>query len=314
MSERETDDETPRASDAPTTSAPPMKEGPPMFEHHATFPLPAPTERAFAALVDPVQLSRWFAERVTIEPRSGGAFTIGGRGALGATNSITAVEPGRMLAFTWSLYDVPTEVRLRITDGKEPGTSTLEVDHVVRGALPVRNGKHFIDDLWRHHAGNLAEHLRGGSNVALPDLGSDNPEVRVSIEIAAKPAKVFRALLEPELMNKWLFATAKVDVAAGTYSYGWKYEHEGRQVAGGPTRIVELVENEKLVTDWTDWRGDPDKPLTRITWLLEPLDGGARTRVTVIHDGFEHPVDRSDYHQGWAGFLDGLSKVVAELA
>jgi uncharacterized protein YndB with AHSA1/START domain len=84
---------------------------------------------------------------------------------------------------------------------------------------------------------------------------------------------------------------------------------EGRQVAGGPTQIIELVDNEKLVTDWPDWRGDPDKPKTRVTWLLEALDGGKRTRVTIVRDRFEHPVDRSDYQQGWGFFADGLRNV-----
>lgn len=285
-----------------------------MFEHHLTFPMPVSADRAFAALVEPDQLARWFAEHVAIEPRAGGAFSFRGRGALGVGQGITAIEPGRMLAFGWTLYDVPTEVRWRITDGKEPATATLEIDHVVRGELPVRHGKHLIDDLWRYHAGNLAEHLRGGSEIFFNDLTSDRPEVRVSIEIAAKPAKVFRALLEPELMNRWLGGMAKVDVARRAYSYGWSYEHEGRQVAGGPTRILELVDNEKLVTDWPDWRGMPDKPATRVTWLLEPLDGGARTRLTLVHDGFEHPVDPSDYRKGWIGFAEELARVAVELA
>jgi uncharacterized protein YndB with AHSA1/START domain len=209
---------------------------------------------------------------------------------------------------------VPTEVRWRIVDGKEPNTSTLEIDHRVLGVLPARNPKHLIDDLWRHHAGNLAEHLKGGGNVVLPDLASDKPEVRLSIEIDAKPEKVFRALLDPDLMNRWLGGVARVDAERGEYSYGWSYEIEGRKVAGGPTRILELVENTKLVTDWPDWRGDPAKPATRVTWLLEPLDQGARTKVTIIHDGFEHPIDRSDYQQGWSFFADQLRKVVTELS
>jgi uncharacterized protein YndB with AHSA1/START domain len=285
-----------------------------MIQHHATFSLPAPAHRAFAALVEQDQLARWFAEDVTIEPRKGGRFQFRGRGALGEAHGITAIEPGRMIAFAWSLYGIPTEVCLRITEGKDASSSTLEIDHTVRGTLPVRNGKHLIDDLWRHHHGNLAEHLRGGANIALPDLASGKGEVRVSIEIAARPAKVFRALLEPELMNRWLGGIAKVDLARREYSYGWSYTFEGRQVAGGPTRIVEIVENEKLVTDWTDWRGDPDKPLTRVTWLLEPLAGGTRTKVTIVHDGFEHPVDRGDYQQGWGEFADQLAKVAAEIA
>lgn len=286
---------------------------PPGFDHQATFPLPVTVKRAFRALVEPAQLTRWFAETVSIEPRVGGVFTFGGRGAIGSGGVITAFEDGRELAFRWTVSDVPTEVRWRVVAGDDAGSSKLEIEHHVFGSLAVRKPKHFIDDLWRHYHGNLSEHLRDGTNVVLPDLASKKPEVRLSIEINAKRAKVFRALLEPELMNKWLGGAARVDIGKCEYSYGWSYEIEARQVAGGPTRIIELVENEKLVTDWPDWRGDPEKPTTRVTWLLEALDGGKRTRVTIVHDGFEHAVDRSDYQQGWSFFGDGLRKVAEEL-
>ena len=288
------------------------------FEHKCKFPLPVARDRAFRALVEPKQLERWFAEHARVEPRVGGAFAFHGRGTFGTGQTISAFEDGRMLAFKWSLYDVPTEVVLRIADGKDASSSTLEVEHRVLGTLPVRKPKHLIDDLWRHHAGNLAEHLGNGEHVALPDLTSDRPEVRLSIEINAKPSKVFRALTDPTLMRRWLGlvenAMPRVDLAKREISYGWSYEIEGRQVAGGPTKILEVVENEKLVTDWPDWRGDPDKPATRVTWLLEPLDSGARTRVTIVHDGFEHPLDRSDYQQGWAYFAGELRKVAEDSA
>jgi uncharacterized protein YndB with AHSA1/START domain len=300
-----------------TTSVmmPPNKDltMPPGFEHRATFPVPAPPERAFRALVEPTQLAKWFAETVNIEPRVGGTFTFGGRGSVGTGGAITAFdETRRELGFRWTLNDVPTEVRLRILDGDEADASKLEIEHRVLGSMAVRKAKHFVDDMWRHYHGNLRDHFEGATPV-LPDLASDKPEVRVSIEINAKPAKVFRAMLDPELMNKWLFGAARVDLAKREISYGWKYNCEGTDVAGGPTRIIELVENEKLVTDWPDWRGDPEKPTTRVTWTLEPLDGGKRTRVTLVHDGFERAVDRGDYQQGWAGFADLLRKVAEEL-
>lgn len=187
----------------------------------------------------------------------------------------------------------------------------MEVRHAVHGALPFRKPKDVVSDLWRIHAGNLTEHLRRrAGGVVLPDFTSAAPEVRASIEVAAPPTRVFRALMVPELMNQWLFdAAARVDVTRGEYSYGWSYEVDGRKVAGGPTRILELVEDQRLVTDWPDWRGDPDKPSTRVTWLLETLADGRHTRVTLIHAGFEHPVDRSDYQQGWAEFLVMLAQV-----
>jgi uncharacterized protein YndB with AHSA1/START domain len=83
-------------------------------------------------------------------------------------------------------------------------------------------------------------------------------------------------------------------------------------VSGGPTRILEVVENQRLVTDWPDWRLAPGKPSTTVTWILDPLDDGRRTRVTLIHAGFELPTDRSDYTQGWADFLAGLDRVSTE--
>ncbi len=79
-----------------------------------------------------------------------------------------------------------------------------------------------------------------------------------------------------------------------------------RDVEGGPTSILEMVPNERLVTDWGDWRGDPDVPPQTITWLLEPA--GAGTRVTVVHGGFVRAADISDYPFGWGSFLAELKK------
>jgi hypothetical protein len=76
------------------------------------------------------------------------------------------------------------------------------------------------------------------------------------------------------------------------------------KVEGGPLRILELVENERLVTDWPDWRGDRSVPLQKITWLLESI--GEQTRVTLIHSGFVRATDMSDYPFGWGFFLSRL--------
>ncbi|WP_224369529.1 SRPBCC family protein [Hyalangium versicolor] len=288
--------------------------------HQTEKTLNATPQRVFEALADSAQLEVWFAEHAKVEARLGGAFQFWGKATLGAppepdpSQKITAFEPNRVLEHGWRVLGQPSVVRYQLEPDSDASRTKLTLTHEVSGALPFRSTAHTLDDLWRMQLGNLSEHVRGRQGgVVLPDFSSREPTVRSSIEIAAAPAKVFRALLEPELMNRWLYASAKVDVAKGTYSYGWQYEVEGRQVSGGPTRIIELVENERLVTDWPDWRGEPGKPPTRVTWLLEALDGGTRTRVTVVHEGFEHAVDRSDYQQGWAGFLGKLAAVLAEV-
>ncbi len=117
----------------------------PTFEHHATFPLPVARDAAFRALVEPDQLERWFAEHVRIAARVGGAFTFHGRGALGSGQTITALRSrAALLAFGWTLYDVPTEVCWRVSDGTESDTSTLEVDHRVFGR-PARPQAEALD-------------------------------------------------------------------------------------------------------------------------------------------------------------------------
>lgn len=134
----------------------------------------------------------------------------------------------------------------------------------------------------------------------------------LSIVIDASRERVFHALIDPASMRRWLGAPApEVDARIdGRYSFGWKYQVSGRDVAGGPTRIIDSVSNERLVTNWPDWRGDPDKPTTQVAWTLESL-GPGQTKVTLVHSGFARPVDMSDYPFGWAHFIEALKADVA---
>jgi len=76
---------------------------------------------------------------------------------------------------------------------------------------------------------------------------------------------------------------------------------------GGPTKILELVPNEKLVLDWPDWRGDTSVAGQRITCQLEAE--GAGTRLTFAHSGFDRTADISDYPFGWVSFMAKLGEV-----
>lgn len=269
-----------------------------------------------------------------------------------ATQQLVAVEPGVSLCYRWKLHGVDSEVSYRLEDASRPPAAegtvssadpsvwtspgaevsevaavtsdsglvgpdgaacTLHINHAVYGDLPFASPRHAIEDLWRLHTGNLMVLLLDDPNLVLPDFTRSTAEVIVSVEIAAPPAKVFRALTVPELMTRWLGTAAKVDLATGAYSYGFSYKVEGKQVEGGPTRILEIVPDKKLVTDWPDWRGDLEKPKTHVTWELTPLPpDGRRTRLTLTHAGFAHPVDRSDYQQGWGYFVNGVRTVSEE--
>jgi uncharacterized protein YndB with AHSA1/START domain len=189
-----------------------------------------------------------------------------------------------------------------------PGTN-FAIRHELPRVPDGRRGKELVDDLWRMTLGNLGAHLFGTEDIVLPDFSSSAPEIRFSISIEAPPETVFKALLEPATLNQWIAAAAEVEPrVGGRYTYGWKYPHDGREVLGGPTRILELVPNRKLVTDWPDWRGDASVTGQTITWQLEPEGNG--TRLTLVHGGFSRVTDQSDYRFGWGGFTGALKSLV----
>jgi uncharacterized protein YndB with AHSA1/START domain len=265
--------------------------------------------QAFAMITDKRELQKWFAEDVSIDLREGGAFVFGGLGTYAPTAThLTLFDQGRSIGWAWPLLGVVGDVTLTVSLGEQPDTSRVDVVCKFPQLPAVPRSRELIDDLWRFYMGNLKELAEGGAGVMLPDFSDPAPEVRQSIYIAASRAAVFRALIDPALLAKWTYGSATVEPReGGRYTYGWSYEHDGKPVDGGPTKILEIVENERLVTDWPDWRGDSNNHGQKITWILE--EEGSGTRLTLIHDGFGRAPDISDFPFGWAGFLESIRDV-----
>lgn len=278
------------------------------YEH--SWKLEASPERVFGALTRADELRRWFAQHVDLNLAPNGPYRFWGKHTLGnpperdARQALTRLEPGRALGFTWTLYGVPTSVDIALAADGEVTRLTLR--HHVNGELPLPRPKELIEDHWRLAFGNLAAHLAGGSGIVLPDYADPAPEVRLSISVDAPREAVFRALIEPEMISQWFDAPSAVVEArtGGRYALGWTYKVDGQDVEGGPTKILELVPNEKLVLDWPDWRGDASVSGQKITFYLEPE--GAGTKVTLVHSGFGRTADISDYPFGWVYFIGKL--------
>ncbi|HVY80413.1 MAG TPA: SRPBCC family protein [Steroidobacteraceae bacterium] len=288
--------------------------------HEFTATLPAPRDRVFRAFTDETELRCWFAEHAHIEPRAGGDYRFWGIHTYGAPSRAQAMQrvlrldAPKLLAFSWMFEERESEVTLElgeVADGASPGAQAAGA------SATVLNGRHhfpvapdvsrpldLLDDLWRMALANLRAHL-GGTPVFLHDFSAPAARLRHTVLIERPRDRVFQALLDPAVLDPWLGAQAVVEPrVGGRYSYGWKYDVRGQEVTGGPTKILELVEDTKLVTDWPNWRGDPQLPAQRVTWLFESV--GENTRVTLIHEPFERVADVSDYPHGWAYFLDAL--------
>lgn len=286
------------------------------WTHEHRGELPGPPERVFRALTDPAELKRWFADGVEVEPREGGAYRFWGKHTYGAPERgaakqrITKLEKDRQLAFAWTFEGADSEVSIGLEPGKSKDETSLTLRHAFPAQPAVPDSADLLDDFWKLTLGNLDAHLRGGEGIVLPDYTDPEPAIRLSIVIDAPRERVFRALMEPEALNRWIASKAEVEPrVGGTYRYGWKYPYGGREVEGGPTRILDLVPNERLVTDWPDWRGDDTRGPTRVAWILESISEN-KTRLTLIHSGFSRAADFSDYPFGWGEFARQLKKDV----
>jgi uncharacterized protein YndB with AHSA1/START domain len=288
--------------------------------HEFTETLPAAPERVFAALTDESELTRWFAECADIDLRAGGEFRFWGKHTCGtparwqAKQKLLRVDPPREIAFSWPFEGCDSEVTLTLVPDPESSDRTIvKGRHHFAETPAVDRPLDLVDDMWRNAFANLRAHLSGGSRVYLPDYSDAVPRIRTFIHIDAPRYKVFHALMDPATLNKWIATNAVVEPQEdGRYSYGWSYDVRGQKVEGGPTRILEVVENSKLVTDWPDWRGDASRPAQRVSWVLEAI--GDQTRVTLIHEPFERTSDLADYPHGWGQFLSQLKKQVESTA
>jgi uncharacterized protein YndB with AHSA1/START domain len=291
------------------------------FQH--TFTVPATAHDIFAALTTPSALQQWFAESVDIGVDVNGAYRFWGRHSLDTPTADTATQhivtwiPGKDLAFSWNIAGVDTQVAIQIAEQPAKGeesdqTCLVTVRHDISDTLPLARERELIEDHWRLAIGNLMSYLAGGSGIVLPDYTDPAPVVHLHIDIQAPRDVVFRALTTPSLVNQWLGSTTTIvePHQGGRFEVGWKYQVDGRDVVGGPTRILEYVENERLTLDWPDWRGDTTVTGQTITFVLHEHNGG--TRVEFTHAGFTRTTDISDYPFGWLYFLGALRDVTVQ--
>ncbi len=133
--------------------------------------------------------------------------------------------------------------------------------------------------------------------------------ILASVEIAAPPERVFRALTSEELVKWWgaedVYQTKEWSAdlrvggrwrAAGVTADGKPYVVDGEFIEVDPPR--------KLVQTWNpDWDGGH---VTRLTYRLEPIPDG--TRVTLKHEGFAGRLESIASHtEGWELVLGWLS-------
>ena len=143
--------------------------------------------------------------------------------------------------------------------------------------------------------------------------------VRVERVIPAAPRDVYRAWLDPGLLQRWLapggitVRLAETEARVGGHFRIWHVE-SGADVGGFECQIVELVPDKRIVFRW-GFVG-PDRTAgpvfdSMVTVTLRRARGGA-TKLTVVHERLEDlaaamPHIARNVQTGWELVLEKLA-------
>jgi uncharacterized protein YndB with AHSA1/START domain len=154
-----------------------------------------------------------------------------------------------------------------------------------------------------------------------------HPVVRIERTIAAPPAEVYRAWLDPETLCRWLapgdlhVTRAEVDERPGGRFRIWQERDDGVPRGGFECELVELVPPERIVFRWGFVGPDRlDGPSfdSRLTISLRDAPGD-RTALTLVHEQLDAlraamPEVADMVAEGWQDVLDALDEALAEQA
>jgi uncharacterized protein YndB with AHSA1/START domain len=282
-----------------------------------TIVIEAPPSAVFRALTDEKALTEWFPNQARLEARVGGQVEFKFEKADGdvdhvVVGKILEIIPDKKLSFSWKNTtdpDFPDTVVTWTLAGVD-GKTRVELTHT-----GFEKGSRWLDlhyGGWSYFAGRLAEYCKNGhveSRAMYKELSSN--EIKKTIVVDAPPQAVFKALTDEQELTQWFPNQAKMEARVGG-SVEFRFirpDGENHMLYG---RVLEMIPDKKLSYTWNF--AHRDQVQETVTWTLEPVDGGSKTKVTLVHAGFQKPSQKDiesgyTYESGWAYFIGRLEEL-----
>jgi uncharacterized protein YndB with AHSA1/START domain len=124
----------------------------------------------------------------------------------------------------------------------------------------------------------------------------------VERRVAAPPEKVFAYFTDAGKWTTWQGTDAEIELVAGGV---WRVNVTGDGFASG--RVIEVVENERVVFTW-GWEQGPPVPPGSTTVTIDLVPDGDGTLIRLTHSGL--PPDAIEIHRhGWEHYVGRLAAV-----
>ena len=263
----------------------------------------APATDVYAAYTDADKITQWLCEGAAIDIASG-EYALWGPSIPEVPNansghmSLLEAIPGALLRFSWQLLDDLTTVTITFQNDDDKTQASFE-----HTGIEDNDWAWTVASFWTTQAENMRAWIERGVVGPRFDFSTIGPgDIEVSAEIDAPASEVFKAIIEPDIVERWMMTEkATIEpVVGGVYDLaGW--------VPDGPVEIVDLEADEKLSYSWrSDWVGHE----TLVTWELAESEG--KTRLTLMHSGFAPDARHDSYRSGWHGFLVQIKYLIEE--
>jgi uncharacterized protein YndB with AHSA1/START domain len=131
------------------------------------------------------------------------------------------------------------------------------------------------------------------------------------------PEVVWKTLVTPELMNRWLSMTPVGFEATPGKRFTYQTTPAGEWDGVIQCEVREVIVNERLVYTWQGGHeaniGYGSRLDTVVTWTLTKVEGG--TRLHLVHSGFVRPRNDTAFQNmsvGWTKVVEKIDAIAAE--